>query len=102
MSFEALIGANWTRLRLWALKLRASREDREDLIAATVARAWERFGEYDPARGAFSTWLKWIWWNRVKRWLIYGRTHPAAALPDCREADLRPMPLPPRPLVIRT
>jgi RNA polymerase sigma-70 factor (ECF subfamily) len=39
----------------------------EDLTAEAFAIAWQRFGDYDPARAAFSTWVFGIAINLLRR-----------------------------------
>jgi RNA polymerase sigma factor (sigma-70 family) len=34
-----------------------SRLDPEDVLQETAARAWQRFGEFDPQRGTFRNWI---------------------------------------------
>lgn len=45
----------WARVQIHA-SLRA-RLDPEDVLQETAARAWQRFGEFDPERAGFRNWI---------------------------------------------
>lgn len=57
LDFDALFDTHYPRLYAYIRSKVNSRETAEDLTAATFERAFSRSHSYDPARGAFATWL---------------------------------------------
>lgn len=79
----------WVRPHVAALTRIASRiapfSDRDDIVQTALARAWQKRGQFDPARGAPQAWLLTITANEardsVRQW------RPAAELVDHAASD---------------
>lgn len=57
LDFAALFDTHYARLFAYIRSQVADRETAEDLTAATFERAFSHGDKYDPAKGAFATWL---------------------------------------------
>lgn len=57
LDFAALFDTHYTRLFAYIRSQVADQETAEDLTAATFERAFSHGDKYNPAKGAFATWL---------------------------------------------
>lgn len=87
-AFEALVRRHAGRVRALALRQTGSAADADEIAQDAFTKVWQRAGDFDPARGAFRSWLYRIVASRcldLMRWRL-GRGAPvqgrAEALAD--------------------
>ncbi|WP_436496347.1 RNA polymerase sigma factor [Actinokineospora sp. HUAS TT18] len=82
----------WVRPHVPAMARLAARlgppEDRDDVVQEALARAWAKRDQFDPDRGALSSWLLAITADQAAKARRRAANRPRAVPPPAREPDL--------------